>query len=80
MHRLAYPLASLFAVLALLLVLSGCAAPRASAPQVPKTRIEDTACSWVKPLTASPADTIDTKRQILAHDLALSKNCPKVSP
>lgn len=69
------------AILLVSVALGACAAdcPK-PAPVIPKTRIEDTACSWVKPLTASPADTIDTKRQILAHDLALSKNCPKVSP
>lgn len=70
-------------ILSAALCLASCAhiePKQQAAPAVPKTRIVDTACSWVKPITAAPADTIETKQQILAHDLALSKNCPKVSP
>lgn len=56
---------------------AGCTADHAKpAPEVPRTKVVDTACSWVKTISAAPADTIDTKRQILAHDLAVSKNCP----
>lgn len=59
-------------------VLAGCAAecPKPS-PEVPRTKVVDTACSWVKPISASQADTLETKQQILAHDLAVSKNCPE---
>lgn len=58
------------------LAIAGCA----TTPQTPQTvtvaKIVDTACDWVKPITASASDTLETKRQILAHDLALAKNCP----
>lgn len=66
------------AILLATLALGACAAdcPK-PVTTVPRTRVVDTACSWVKPLSASPADTLETKQQILAHDLALSKNCPK---
>lgn len=59
--------------------LGACAAgcPKLAAVAVPKTRVVDTSCSWVKSITASPADTFETKQQILAHDVALAKNCPK---
>lgn len=58
--------------------LSACAAapaPCASIAAPPK--IVDTACSWVRPLSASAADTDATKREILAHDLAWRANCAK---
>lgn len=41
-----------------------------------QANIVDTGCDWTKPLTASTADTPDTKREILAFDLARQKNCP----
>ncbi|MDR5757042.1 hypothetical protein [Caballeronia sp. LZ035] len=55
------------------LAVSGCATTPAPAPSV---KIIDTACDWVRPIAASTADTLDTKRQILALDLAIIKNCP----
>lgn len=58
------------------LAINGCA----TTPQPPQIvtvpKIVDTACDWVKPISASASDTLETKRQILAHDLALAKNCP----
>ncbi|CAG9252419.1 conserved hypothetical protein [Burkholderia diffusa] len=60
----------------MLLAFSACASPS----DLPTTRLIDTACSWVRPITAAPADTLDTKRQILAHDLAVAKNCPNLAP
>ncbi|AET90697.1 hypothetical protein BYI23_B000900 [Burkholderia sp. YI23] len=62
------------------LEITGCAtnSPASQPPQtVTVTKIVDTACEWVKPITASAADTLETKRQILAHDLAITKNCPR---
>jgi hypothetical protein len=57
------------------LLLAGCA----QCPQpAPVTRVIDTACDWVKPITASLADTPDTLRQVLAHDQAIRKNCAPV--
>lgn len=61
------------------LAIAGCAttAPATQPPQtVTVTKIVDTACDWVRPITAAAADTLETKRQILAHDLAVAKNCP----
>lgn len=46
-------------------------------PPAPPARIVDTGCLWVKPMTASPADTPETKREILEHELARRANCPK---
>lgn len=61
--------------------LTACGSPcPQQVPAIPSTRIIDTACSWVKPITASPDDTLETKKQILAHDLAVQKNCPTVTP
>ncbi|MEX3690117.1 hypothetical protein AB3X91_03680 [Paraburkholderia sp. BR14263] len=67
-------------VLTLTLALAACATqgPVPKQPVVP-TRVIDTACEWVKPISASPADTIETKQQILALDLALDRNCPRAS-
>lgn len=67
------------AIVILCLLLTGCAfdCPKPAAPVVPSTKVVDTACSWVKSITAAPADSLETKQQILAHDLALSKNCSK---
>lgn len=60
------------------LAIGGCATTN-PAPQTPQTvmvtKIVDTACDWVKPITASASDTLETKRQVLAHDLAVAKNC-----
>ncbi|MDV2160690.1 hypothetical protein [Burkholderia pseudomallei] len=66
----------LFATLSIAACATDC--PEPAAPSLPKTRVVDTACSWVKPITAVPEDTLETKQQILAHDLAVAKNCPKV--
>ncbi|KVS50717.1 hypothetical protein WK39_28055 [Burkholderia cepacia] len=64
-----------FALLLMLPFVVACATS-----SIPTTRLIDTACSWVKPLTATPADTFETRQQILAHDLAVAKNCPKSTP
>jgi hypothetical protein len=58
-------------------VLAGCAH---ECPPPPAPRIVDTSCSWVKPETASPADTPETKREVIGYELARQKNCPKVTP
>ncbi|WP_175806487.1 hypothetical protein [Burkholderia cenocepacia] len=54
-------------------LLAGCQ----TCPPVPPARVVDTGCLWVKPMTASPADTPETKREILAYELARQKNCAK---
>ncbi|RQS22467.1 hypothetical protein [Burkholderia sp. Bp8995] len=54
-------------------LLAGCQ----SCPTAPPPRVVDTACSWVMPLTASTADTVETKREILAYEIARQKNCPR---
>jgi hypothetical protein len=59
-----------------ILFLVGCVTAPAPAPKV-ETRIVDTACLWVKELTFSEKDTSETKRQIIEHDKAVRKNCPK---
>lgn len=41
------------------------------------TKTIDTACNWVTELTFSQHDTAETKRQIIEHDKAVRKNCPK---
>ena len=61
--------------LALAGTLTGC--QTCPAPTVLPGKVIDTACNWVKPITASASDTPDTKKQILAHDLAVQKNCPQ---
>jgi hypothetical protein len=55
-------------------LLAGCQ----TCPTVP-SRVVDTACSWVTPMTASTADTSETKREILAYELARQKNCPQTA-
>jgi phosphate-selective porin len=64
--------------LALLIgLLAACAAQQASAPCTPVyvTRtVKD--CSWLPQMTASAADTPDTKREIIAYEIARQKNCP----
>lgn len=52
--------------------LPGCA--HVCPPAAP--RVIDTGCAWAKPMTASSADTPDTKREIIAYELARQKNCP----
>ncbi|MGN8190268.1 hypothetical protein ACTJLD_30220 [Burkholderia sp. 22088] len=52
-------------------VLAGCH----TCPSVPPARIVDTGCLWVKPMTASPADTPETKREILQYELTRRANC-----
>ncbi|MCA8026403.1 hypothetical protein [Burkholderia cepacia] len=54
-------------------LLAGCQ----TCPTAPAPRVVDTACTWVMPMTASTADTPETKREILAYELARQKNCPK---
>lgn len=55
----------------------------ASCAQTGPARVEvvDTACDWVKPIygTDHDWDVLDrqTKKDILAHNKALQKNCPK---
>ncbi len=56
------------------LAIAGCATT--PTPE-PVTRVIDTACDWVRPITASSSDTYETKQQILAHDLAYTRNCPQ---
>jgi hypothetical protein len=56
------------------LAIAGCATTPTPEPSV---RVIDTACDWVKPITASAADSYETKQQIYAHDLAYMKNCPQ---
>ncbi|MGF6793089.1 hypothetical protein [Paraburkholderia sp. 35.1] len=61
------------------MMLAGCTVlqpaqqPSASIAQ---TKIVDKGCQWVKFITASPDDTDETKRQIIAHDKAFISNCP----
>jgi len=52
-------------------LLSGCQ----TCPPAPAPRVVDTGCSWVMPLIASAQDTPETKREILAYELARQKNC-----
>lgn len=54
------------------LAIGGCATT--PTPE-PAARVLDTACDWVEPITASSADTFETKQQIYALDLAYIKNC-----
>jgi len=61
-------------ILLWLLFLAACATQ--CPPAQPQTRVIDSACAWVKPITAAAGDTADTKRQILAHDMAVRANCP----
>lgn len=56
------------------LAITGCTTT--PTPEPPSIRVIDTACDWVKPITASAADSYETKQQIYAHDLAYLKNCP----
>jgi hypothetical protein len=57
-----------------LLCLGGCVqAPPASPPVVVE---HDSACKWVKMLTASPQDTKETKAEVLGWDKAVKENCP----
>ena len=60
-------------------LLAGCAAVEAPAPP-PVVRVVDTACSWVRVITLSADDTSETKRQVLAHDMAVLNNCPNGNP
>lgn len=55
-------------------ILTACAAVQ---PAPPPTRVIDTACSWVKPITLSSKDilTSETAREIAEHNLAGEKNC-----
>lgn len=68
-------------LIALVLVLSGCAAPDCPpAPQpevVTKTRIVDTSCDWTKPIYLDKTDVLSdaTAKAILAYDQAGAKAC-----
>ncbi|MBB5411967.1 hypothetical protein HDG34_005933 [Paraburkholderia sp. HC6.4b] len=59
--------------------LAGCMvlqpAQQSSTPPI-QTKIVDKGCEWVKFISASPDDTPETKRQIIAHDKAFISNCP----
>lgn len=44
-------------------------------PAPPAPKIVDTGCLWVKPMTASSADTDATKREVIEHEIARQKNC-----
>ncbi|NIE67485.1 hypothetical protein [Burkholderia sp. Ax-1719] len=59
-------------LLTLIAALAGCAhdCPAPAAP-----RIIDTSCSWLSPMTASSADTPETKREVIAYEAARQKNC-----
>ncbi|WP_175770581.1 hypothetical protein [Burkholderia anthina] len=59
------------AMIAAAVLLAGCQA----CPTAPSARVVDTGCSWVMPMTASTSDTPETKREILAYELARQKNC-----
>ena len=61
-------------VVALAVTLAGCAT--CPPPQI-ETRVIDTACTWVKPLTFSKQDTPDTKRQIIEQEKTRRQNCPQ---
>jgi hypothetical protein len=55
--------------------LCGCAS--CPPPQtIVQTRIIDTGCDWTRTITVSPADTAETKHQIIAHNDARAANCP----
>ncbi|WP_244122047.1 hypothetical protein [Burkholderia gladioli] len=64
-----------------LLALAGChicPTNEAAAPQVEtRTKVVDTACSWVKPIYLGKTDVLsdETARAILAHDQAGAKEC-----
>lgn len=66
---------ALCAVIAL--VLAGCCS--VPAPRI-ETRVVDTACQWARPIQASAKDTAETKRQVLAHDIAYQQRCPNGLP
>ncbi|HHR0922643.1 TPA: hypothetical protein ACS29I_005077 [Klebsiella oxytoca] len=54
------------------------------AKTLPAPVVVDTACSWVRIiyLTDHDINVLDkqTKRDILAHNKALVKSCPKINP
>lgn len=56
------------------LTMAGCAT---RVETVTVTKTIDTACNWVTELSFSKNDTPETKRQIIEHDKAVRKNCPK---
>lgn len=59
-------------------LLVGCAScpPTPEPKTVVETRVIDTGCDWTRTITASAADTPETKRQIIAHNDARAANCP----
>jgi uncharacterized protein YcfL len=61
------------------LVLAGCqTCPPAPSPQVVmQTKVIDKGCDWTRTITASAADTEETKRQIIVHNNARAANCPQ---
>lgn len=65
-------------LLVAIMMISGCALVQPKEqPKTPEVRVIDTACTWVKELTFGKSDTEETKRQIIEHDKAVRKNCPK---
>lgn len=56
--------------------LAGCAAQCPPAPPpVVETRVIDSACKWLRPITFSAADTPETKEQIVTFEKARQKSC-----
>lgn len=62
-----------------LVALAACSSmcPKSATAPIPKTKVIDTGCQWVRTLTFAPADTPQTKQEIVAYELARQKNCPK---
>ncbi|MBB2928404.1 hypothetical protein [Paraburkholderia silvatlantica] len=63
-------------ILLIVAMLAGCAH---DCPAPPAPRIVDTSCSWLSPMSASSADTPETKREVIAYEIARQKNCPQVA-
>lgn len=61
---------------AMAMLLQSCAA---TTPEIRyQTKIVDTSCSWVKPITISVKDSITdrTAREVLTHNRLVARNCP----
>jgi hypothetical protein len=59
----------LFAVLILVLSLTGCAATSVTSPD----------CAWAEPLTWSSRDTVETRQEIFAHNMKWEELCQRSS-